>query len=155
MAPEEDAMTTAPQTTRFLLVEDDDDHAELVRLAMSRLGDGCALERVRDGEAALDYLHKRAPYAGVPRPDVVLLDLNMPRMGGLEVVERMKMDSGIALIPVIVLTTSDAASDRAMAYRSAVNSYVVKPLEFDRFQGMVQDLGRYWSVWNRSPSCAA
>lgn len=145
----------APRQTRFLLIEDDDDHAELVSLAMARLGDLCVIDRVSDGEAALDFLHRRGRYSGVLTPDVILMDLNMPRMGGLELLDQIKCEGPLRVIPVVVLTTSDAESDRAHAYLSSVNSYVVKPLEFDQFRDMIEDLGRYWSTWNRPPSLAS
>ncbi len=135
-----------------LLVEDDDDHADLTRFALEEHNAGHRVDRVADGAAALDYLFQRGAYAGADRPDLVLLDLNLPRKGGLEVLAAVKEDPERRVIPIVVLTTSDAETDRARAYGSYANSYVVKPVNFDKFQAMIQELGDYWACWNHLPS---
>ncbi len=136
----------------FLLVEDDDDHAALMTRSMKRSRIANHVERVRDGAEALDYLRCSGPYKEVKRPDVVLLDLNLPRVSGLSVLEVIKTSDDLKKIPVIVLTTSDAGEDRNRAYSLGANSYVVKPLAFNQFCEMVNDLNQFWGVWNRSNS---
>lgn len=134
-----------------LLVEDDDDHADLTRLALEEHDPKHRVERVADGAAALDYLFQRGRYAGTDRPDLVLLDLNLPRTSGLDVLAAVKEDPERRVIPVVVLTTSDAETDRARAYGHYANSYVVKPVNFGKFQAMIRELGDYWACWNQLP----
>jgi CheY-like chemotaxis protein len=105
------------------------------------------VDRVCDGAEALDYL--RSPKK--PRPDVVLLDLNLPKVDGHEVLARIKESPDLCTIPIVVLTTSDAEIDRLRAYREHVNSYLVKPIDFERFRQMVRELSLYWGVWNQPP----
>lgn len=134
---------------RFLLVEDEDDHAEIVlrTLTQNRIGNG--IERVRDGAEALAFLRKEGEFADRQRPDVILLDLKLPKVDGHEVLAEVKQDPALLKIPVVVLTTSDAETDRAKAYEHHANSYLVKPVDFERFRQMVADLSLYWGVWNR------
>jgi len=134
---------------RFLLAEDDEDHAALVLRTLQRSRVGNVVDHVRDGIEALDYLYGRDPYAGRPRPDVLLLDLNMPRLDGHEVLVKVKQDPDLCAIPTVILTTSDAERDRVRAYRSHANSYLVKPVDFAQFSQMVDELNFYWGVWNR------
>lgn len=138
-----------PQRVNFLLVEDDDDHARLVVRHIERTRFGNVLHRVKDGEAALAYLRREREYAYMPRPDVVLLDLNLPKFSGHEVLEELKKDEELRRIPVVVLTTSAAEADRLRAYDLHVNSYLVKPMNYDEFSRMIEELGRYWGGWNR------
>ena len=139
---------------RILLVEDDDDHAEVVRRAWesNRVVNG--LHRVADGEAALDYLFRRGPYADPvlsPRPNLILLDLRLPKIDGLEVLRRVKESVDLRSIPAVILTTSQAELDMASAYELHANSYLVKPVDFSKFVEMMNVLGYYWLAWNRSP----
>lgn len=136
----------------FLLVEDDDAHAELIMMALAQNRVTNTVFRVSDGEEALAYLRHRPPYADCPRPDVVLLDLKLPRVDGHEVLQHLKDDPDLSLIPVVVLTTSAAEADRARAYQNHANSYLVKPVDFDKFNQMVQDLKLYWCIWNQPPT---
>lgn len=145
-------MKTGQTLIKYLLVEDDDDHAELVAVAMEQLSDICTLDRVSDGEQALDYLYQRGNFADAIAPDMILMDLNMPKLNGFEVINRLKNDPVLKLIPIVVLTTSDADADRLKAYQLNVNSYVVKPLNFSFFQSMIKDLGSFWCNWNRLPN---
>lgn len=140
-------MTT--QAARFLLVEDDDSHALLFTRVLERSPIAKTLDRVGDGVEALAYLRREGSYADRPVPDVVFLDLKLPKLDGLEALERIKSDAALKKIPIVMLTTSDAETDRARAYEHHVNSYVVKPADFEQFQRLVQDLGFYWGVWNR------
>jgi CheY-like chemotaxis protein len=142
-------MSTQP--VRFLLVEDDDSHALLVTRNLERARVVNTVDRVSDGAQALAYLRAEAPYQQRVVPDVVLLDLKLPKIDGLEVLERIKNDEQLRKIPVVILTTSDAERDRAQAYNSHVNSYVVKPIDFEQFQNMIRDLGFYWAIWNCRP----
>jgi len=132
----------------FLLAEDDDDHAELILQSLRRNRIGNSIDRVRDGAEALDYLRRVGSYADKPRPDVLLLDLNMPRLGGHEVLAQIKNDPDLCCIPAVILTTSNAESDRLRAYKLHANSYLVKPLNFEDFTKIVQELSLYWGVWN-------
>lgn len=136
---------------RFLLVEDDDDHAQLVIRSLARARVGNEVDHVADGESAVNYLKKRGEFADRPRPDVVLLDLKLPRLDGHEVLEKIKEDPNLHSIPVVVMTTSDAEVDRMRAYQHCANSYLVKPIDFDKFRQMVNDLSLYWGVWNTAP----
>jgi CheY-like chemotaxis protein len=139
-------------SSHFLLVEDDDAHAELVTLALAESGCPTTLDRVADGEAALNYLHRRGTYTGARRPDTVLLDLRMPRLSGLEVLAAVKGDEILRSIPVIVLSTSTAPTDLANAYAHHANGYVVKPESYDEFCDVMKSLQSYWCGCNRLPS---
>lgn len=137
---------------RFLLVEDDDDHAELVQMALANNRVANEVERVKDGAEAMDYLRQSGDFAGKPRPDIVLLDLKLPKIDGHEVLQQLKVDESLRNIPVVVLTTSQAEADKAKAYYNHANSYLTKPVDFDRFQQMVSDLKLYWGMWNQASS---
>jgi CheY-like chemotaxis protein len=140
-----------PRLLTFLLVEDDDDHAEIVEQTLRRNRVGNVVKRVIDGEAALAYLRGEGEYAGRPQPDIILLDLKLPRVDGHQVLAAVKSDPNLAPIPVVVLTTSDAEIDRLKAYEHHANSYLVKPVNFARFRQMVKDLNLYWGLWNQNP----
>ena len=138
----------------ILLVEDDPAHAEIVRrnFAGGRIANH--LEHVADGQAALDYLYRRNGFsdpAVSPRPGIILLDLRLPKVDGLEVLKTIKADPNLRRIPVVVLTTSAAEADVAKAYDSHANSYLVKPVEFDHFAELMDTLGYYWLAWNQHP----
>ena len=135
----------------FLLVEDDDNHAHLVTRSLAKARVQNRVFRVADGEAALLFLRQQGEYESMPHPDVILLDLKLPKLNGHEVLAAIKEDDKLKSIPVVVMTTSDAESDRARAYEHHANSYVVKPVNFDRFRELVQDLCLYWGVWNEPP----
>jgi len=137
-----------------LLVEDDPDHAELVKLAFEEQQVARAVHHVSDGRAALDYLFRRGEYADPgrsPRPQLILLDLRLPRMDGLEVLKAIRTAEDLELrrTPIVVLTSSEVEKDAAAAYDCHANSYVVKPAGPEKFQQLVADLGFYWLVWNR------
>ncbi len=138
----------------ILLVEDNPSHAELVVRSFEEYHIVNDLYHVPDGEAALNYLYQREEFADPetsPRPDVILLDLRLPKIDGLEVLETVKSSDELKAIPVVVLTTSNAERDVARAYDHHVNSYLVKPLEFPEFAEMMRDLGLYWLCWNLNP----
>lgn len=139
----------------FLLVEDDDAHAELIQLALDENRVSNRIVRVSDGIEAMTLLRNRAGFDPAKLPDVILLDLKLPRMDGLEVLTAIKSDETLKILPVVILTTSAAESDRARAYAHHANSYVVKPIDFNVFHQMVKDLQLYWSAWNEPPPVVA
>jgi CheY-like chemotaxis protein len=142
------------RTLNILLVEDNPDHAELVRRSLDNFQVASSLHHVEDGEAALDYIFGRHPFsdrAQFPTPDLVLLDLRLPRVDGLEVLRHVKSHPTLRSTPVVVLTTSDAERDVAAAYEYHANSFVTKPVDFERLSQLIRDLGFYWLAWNKSP----
>lgn len=133
----------------FLLVEDDDDHAELIQMTLAEGRVGNTFDRVSDGEEALAYLRREGVYTDKPQPDVVLLDLKLPKVDGHEVLAQIKSDESLRRISVVVLTTSQSEADKAKAYYNHASSYLTKPVDFGRFQQMIKDLKLYWGVWNQ------
>lgn len=137
-----------------LLVEDNMDHAELVIRTMEDHHIANKIRHVMDGQTALDYLFRRNGFANPessPRPHMILLDLRLPRVDGLEVLKAVKEDDELKQIPVVILTTSEADRDMIRAYDHHVNSYLVKPVGFDDFSQLMNDLGFYWLGWNSHP----
>ncbi len=135
----------------ILLVEDNPDHAELVMRSFEQHKIANQIIQVGNGEEALDFLFRRGEYtdpATAPRPNVILLDLRLPRINGLEVLKEIKGDPEIRKIPVVILTTSEAEQDVAKAYEHHANSYLVKPIDFDKFTELMDELGFYWLMWN-------
>jgi CheY-like chemotaxis protein len=138
----------------ILLVEDNQDHTELVMRSFQDHRIANMIYHVTDGDAALNYLFRRGAYADPkksPKPDVVLLDLRLPKIDGLEVLNEIKTEKHLACIPVVILTTSEAEEDVATAYDCHANSYLVKPIDFDKFTQLINDLGLYWLAWNHKP----
>ena len=138
----------------ILLVEDNPDHAELVMRNMEDFQVANSIIHLEDGEAALDYLYGRGMYSDrkrFPLPHLMLLDLRLPKIDGLEVLREVKRDETLRPLPVVILTTSDAERDMAMAYEYHANSYVTKPVNFADFSALLKDLGFYWLAWNKRP----
>ena len=141
----------------ILLVEDEPAHAEIVRrnfAGFQMANRPVQLMHVVDGQQALDYLFRQGKFQDPdrsPRPHLVLLDLRLPKVDGLEVLKTVKADAGLANIPVIVLTTSAAGVDIVKAYGCHANSYLVKPVDFPQFLKLMDALGYYWLVWNQFP----
>ena len=136
----------------ILLVEDDPAHAEIVRRNFVNFRMANRLMHVADGQQALDYLFSRGKFQhpGLsPRPNLILLDLRLPKVDGLEVLKIVKEDADLVNIPVVVLTTSSAEADKAKAYESHANSYLVKPMELSQFNKLMDAIGFYWLVWNQ------
>jgi CheY-like chemotaxis protein len=134
-----------------LIAEDNRSHARLVLRALEAGPPPKQIIHVRDGRAALDYLLHQGNYADVqanPRPDLIILDLRLPKLDGFEVLEQIKSADELVEIPVVVLSTSAAEGDIARAYHLHANSYVVKPDDYDGFIRLMDDLGRYWLTWN-------
>jgi CheY-like chemotaxis protein len=137
-----------------MLVEDNVDHAELVIRTLAEHRVANRIRHFADGQSALDYLFHRGAYADVaenPYPHVILLDLRLPRVDGLEVLQKIKDADELKHIPVVVLTTSEADRDVARAYDHHVNSYLVKPVGYEEFSELMEDLGFYWLGWNTHP----
>ncbi len=134
---------------RVLLIEDDDAHAEVLREVIERSGREVELDRASDGEAALALLGEISR-RGRGLPDLVLLDLKLPRGSGFEVLTMIKGDEVLSGVPVVVLTTSSALGDRARASTGHANSYLVKPLEFAQFERMMLETLDYWLGWHRA-----
>lgn len=138
----------------ILLVEDNLAHAEIIRRNFEGFRIANRLMHVEDGQAALDYLYRRNEYADPqksPRPGVVLLDLRLPKVDGIEVLKVIKADEQFNGMPVVILTTSSADTDIARAYAGNANSYLVKPIDFTRFAELMDTLGYYWLAWNEHP----
>jgi CheY-like chemotaxis protein len=136
----------------ILLIEDNDAHAEMAKRSFRKHPLPSRVETATDGQEALDYLYRKGEYedgSRAPRPDMILLDLRLPRVDGLDVLKTIKQDPALWDIPVIVLTTSDAESDIQGAYGYHANSYLVKPINFKDFTAMMETLGYYWLQWNR------
>lgn len=131
----------------ILMAEDDPGDQELTRRALQDDVLRVDLRIVENGEEALDYLHRRGRYAvegTAPRPDLFLLDLNMPRMGGREVLAQLKKDPALCQIPVVVLTTSDQEIDIVKSYSLGCNSYIRKPVDLAQFAAIIRTLENYW-----------
>ena len=135
-----------------LLVEDDPGDVVLIREAFEFNKVRNALHTVSDGVEALDFLHRRGPYAGAPRPDLVLLDLNLPRKDGREVLEEIKADDDLRTIPVVVLTTSEAEEDILRSYDLHANAYVTKPVDFNRFIEVVRQIDEFFVTVVKLPA---
>jgi two-component system response regulator len=138
-------------TMEILLVEDNPDDVALTLNAFASHNLSNTIEVVRDGEEALDYLFCKGEYAGREvndPPRVILLDLRLPKIDGLEVLRRIKADSHTRNIPVVILTTSQEERDVVRGYSLGVNSYIVKPVDFDQFVGAARLLGMYWLLLN-------
>lgn len=138
----------------ILLVEDNPQDEMLILRSLKKARIGNRIDVARDGQQALDYLFSQGEFAGVgenPLPTVILLDIGLPRLSGLEVLQRIKEDSRTRLIPVVILTSSDEESDRLRSYESGANSFVRKPVEFAAFAETVSRLGVYWVLTNELP----
>jgi len=128
----------------ILMVEDNPGDVRLTREALKGGKVLNQLHVVEDGVAALDFLYRRAPHENAPRPDLILLDLNLPKMDGREVLSRIKSDDALKVIPVVVLTTSQAEEDVLRAYRLSANCYVTKPVDLHQFNRIVGAIEEFW-----------
>jgi CheY-like chemotaxis protein len=141
------------EVKRILLAEDDPRDVELILSALDEYHLANEVVVARDGEEALDYLYRRGGYAGRKddNPILVLLDVKMPKVDGLEVLRQIKQDPTLRMIPVVVLTSSREEQDVINGYRFGVNAYVVKPVDFERFTEIVKQLGLFWALINEAP----
>ena len=144
-------MTT--ELKRILLAEDNANDLELTMAALQTHKLANEIVAVRDGAEALDYLYQRGSFAGHTDglPALVLLDLKMPKVDGLEVLKTIKADPRLRLIPVVMLTSSREESDLVRSYKLGVNAYVVKPVDFSEFMDAVKQIGAFWAVVNEVP----
>jgi two-component system, response regulator len=142
------------EAVEILLVEDSDADAELITRALRKSNLVNKVVRLRDGVEAIEFVFREGAYVqrrgGQPR--LILLDLKMPRMGGIDVLKRLKADERTRVIPVVVLTSSAEEQDVLISYKLGVNSYLVKPVEFSAFTDVITQTGLYWAVMNRIPN---
>jgi two-component system response regulator len=138
----------------ILLVEDNPSDAELALRALKKNNLANNVIRVCDGEEALDFIFARGPFKDKKKlniPKLILLDLKLPKINGLEVLKIIKNDPITKIIPIVVLTSSKEENDMIESYRLGVNSYIVKPVDFDKFIDSVKDIGLYWLLLNQQP----
>jgi CheY-like chemotaxis protein len=138
---------------RILMVEDDPKDVELSLTALEEYNLANEVVVAHDGVEALDYLYCRGEFEGRPKenPAVILLDLKLPNIDGLEVLQQVKSDENLKLIPVVVLTSSNEEKDMVASYRLGVNAYVVKPVDFHEFVNAIKELGAFWAIINEPP----
>jgi len=141
------------ETKVILLVEDNPDDEALTLRAFAKNNIGNRIVIVRDGAEALDWLFKRGQYAGRqdPEPQIVLLDLKLPKVDGLEVLRQMRDDPRTKLMPVVILTSSREQRDVIDGYKLGVNAYIQKPVDFDEFRKVIEQIGMFWLVVNEAP----
>jgi CheY-like chemotaxis protein len=138
---------------RILMVEDDPKDVELTLTALEGYNLANEVIVTRDGEQALDYLYRRGNYTSrsSDHPAVILLDLKLPKIDGLEVLRQVKSDDNLKMIPVVVLTSSHEEKDLVSSYKLGVNAYVVKPVDFHEFVNAIKELGVFWAIINAAP----
>jgi CheY-like chemotaxis protein len=143
----------ANQRKRILLVEDNANEVELTVGVLKATGIAVDVEVVRDGEEALNYLYRRSPYETRQEsaPALILLDLKMPKLGGVETLAEIKAEDQFKCLPVVMLTSSGETQDLRMCYRLGANGYVVKPVEAKQFARVIKDLATYWLCTNQPP----
>jgi CheY-like chemotaxis protein len=136
-----------------LMVEDDPNDVELTMTALEGYNLANEVIVTRDGEEALDYLYRRGKYTtrSSDHPAVILLDLKLPKIDGLEVLRQVKSDDNLKIIPVVVLTSSREEKDLVSSYKLGVNAYVVKPVDFHEFVNAIKELGVFWAIINAAP----
>ncbi|GEM86918.1 response regulator [Meiothermus granaticius] len=144
-------MIESTEIIEILLVEDNAGDVQLTREAFEEAKVRNRLHVVSDGVEALQFLRQEGRFAGQPRPDLVLLDLNLPRKGGLEVLTEIKQDPELRQVPVVVLTTSQAEADITQSYNRYANAYISKPVDLDKFLEVVRSLEHFWLAVVRLP----
>lgn len=139
----------------ILLVEDDPDDAEMAVRALKKDNLANKIKIIEDGEEALEFIFSKGKYKDKPvwpYPKIILLDIKLPKVSGLEVLKAIKEDEKTKIIPVVVMTSSKEEKDIVESYKLGVNSYIVKPVDFDKFISAVRDMGLYWLLLNQQPS---
>jgi chemotaxis family two-component system response regulator Rcp1 len=134
-----------------LLVEDSAGDVRLTRESFRDANTAITLHVATDGVEAMDFLNRIAPHDAAPRPDLILLDLNLPRMDGREVLARIKVDAGLKTIPTIILTTSESEADIVKSYQLQANSYLTKPVQLDKFENLVKSINDFWLTKAKLP----
>ncbi|MFD5429010.1 response regulator [Streptomyces sp. NPDC127084] len=144
-------MNTAAQPIEVLLVEDDPGDELMTREAFEDNKIGNTLHVVRDGQEAIDFLYRKGQYSDAPRPDLILLDLNLPKYDGRQVLERIKADADLTHIPVVVLTTSSAEEDILRSYQLHASAYVTKPVDLEQFIAAIRKIDDFFVTVVRLP----
>ena len=144
-------MTPAGRPIEVLLIEDDPGDVLITRAAFEHHKIHNTLSVARDGQEGLDYLYQRGSYEGATRPDLILLDLNLPKYNGHQLLEKIKSDPDLCLIPVVVLTTSAAEEDILRSYRLHANAYVTKPVGFEQFMNVIRQIDEFFVQVVRLP----
>lgn len=140
----------------ILFIEDDPAHAEITMRNFKKNRISNRVIHLWDGQEALDYLFRQGKYTDPvtsPLPHLILMDLRLPKVDGLEVLEKIRSSDNLKCIPTVILTTSEAEIDITRAYDYNVNSYLVKPMDFEKFSNLIEAFGFYWVVWNKYPPC--
>lgn len=143
--------TDNPRTYNILVVEDNPAHAQIIIRSLGKAKVNTSIFHAEDGELALEFMHHTGKYESPnqpPRPDLILLDLKLPKVSGHAVLYDLKTDDAFKTIPVVMLTTSDADTDVSTAYDNRANSYLTKPVDFAEFTKVIEDLANYWLVDN-------
>ena len=135
-----------PEVIKVLVVEDNPNDVAIIKRAMRKSDVKCELYFARDGAEALDFLYQQGDFEDAPRPDLILLDLNLPKIKGLEVLTKIKADEHLRRLPVIVLTISEREEDMAKAYDSGAASYMTKPVDSKDFERLIQTVQDYWQI---------
>jgi CheY-like chemotaxis protein len=141
----------AGTSIHVLLVEDSPGDVRLTREAFRDANAAIELHVAMDGVEAMAFLHLDPPYETAPRPDLILLDLNLPRMDGREVLARIKADAGLKTIPTVILTTSEAPADILKSYQLQANSYLTKPVQLELFESLVRSINDFWLIQAKLP----
>lgn len=142
------------EALEILLVEDNEDDIELTLVALRKNNLANNVIVLRDGQEAIDFVFAQGAYSqrkNSSMPSLILLDLNLPKIGGLDVLKKLKSDDKTKMIPVVVMTSSQQERDIVESYKLGVNSYIAKPIAFENFINMISSLGYYWLVLNRKP----
>jgi len=144
-------MTFKINPFEILLLEDEPADAHLVRVSLKEARVHCQLHHLLDGREGLDFLQRKPPFESAPRPDLILLDLNMPRMNGHEFLAAVKADENFRDIPVVVLTTSEVERDVEASFKHGAAGYITKPVDMQQFTAAISQLSDYWFVLTRLP----
>lgn len=136
---------------KILMIEDNPGDVRLTREVLRDTSISSSLIAVKDGEEAMNYLYQKGAFADAVRPDLILLDLNLPRMGGLEILQKIKSDKGLRSIPVVILTSSQAEQDILAGYEAYANAYITKPVSLDQFSRVVMSIEGFWLETARLP----
>lgn len=150
----DEVMIVAKKETQILLVEDNPADVDLTREVLIQNNSRLRLNTVPDGEQAMSFLHRRGRFSDVPRPDIIILDLNLPGIEGREVLREIMFHQDFRKIPVIVFSSSRAPDDVLSSYRLGANCYIQKPVDFDQFRETVKNVGFYWLLINQAPVTA-